>query len=336
MPTNSRHSPSNMANVKVTGSKSQTPRTMPRTRHEPGSFATATMRDDYCNSNFSLSSYPGSRRSYGSYDWNDTADSFPGDDDYLFHTDPLSGFDSLSVSSSNYMMPVLSGAGALDTDATYDMLASNALSRHAPMVSGVAYPSHQAPTLTQDLLPGVYNPMEANFCNQFMDDGSGLRTTAWHDRMLTPPPEPFVQAALPTQILLSSQDLYDDHSQLLEDDNICEHLGPSKLLPYRSGHFEISPRRTTLLTQMDFSGPSRHNPVHPRPIRSASERSDTQYSGSDTSESKSSKDDNVDKVKARSNPLYDARPDKDGWYHCPMVDDYKCSHKPTRQKCVYA
>lgn len=50
-----------------------------------------------------------------------------------------------------------------------------------------------------------------------------------------------------------------------------------------------------------------------------------------------SRDEQVDKLKARSNPLYDAKPDRDGWYRCPLVKEAKCAHKhkPTKQRCIY-
>ncbi|EXJ90859.1 hypothetical protein A1O1_03964 [Capronia coronata CBS 617.96] len=47
------------------------------------------------------------------------------------------------------------------------------------------------------------------------------------------------------------------------------------------------------------------------------------------------KDEAVDKVKARSDPLYGAKADRNGWYHCPMFSQSKCAHKPTKQRCIY-
>jgi hypothetical protein len=54
-----------------------------------------------------------------------------------------------------------------------------------------------------------------------------------------------------------------------------------------------------------------------------------------SNESRISKDEPLDKVKARSDPLYEAKPGKDGFFHCPMFGDPKCTHKPTKQKCIY-
>jgi len=38
----------------------------------------------------------------------------------------------------------------------------------------------------------------------------------------------------------------------------------------------------------------------------------------------------------RNDPRYDVKADKDGLYHCPYVGTEGCSHKPTKQKCIYA
>lgn len=38
---------------------------------------------------------------------------------------------------------------------------------------------------------------------------------------------------------------------------------------------------------------------------------------------------------ARSHPLYQQLPDKDGKYHCPEEGKTGCSHKPTPLKCNY-
>ena len=64
-----------------------------------------------------------------------------------------------------------------------------------------------------------------------------------------------------------------------------------------------------------------------------------EYSGgSDYEDSPDSpKDDSSDRVKARNNPLYNAKPDKDGLYRCPFTKRAdKCNHQPTKQKCIYS
>jgi hypothetical protein len=38
---------------------------------------------------------------------------------------------------------------------------------------------------------------------------------------------------------------------------------------------------------------------------------------------------------ARSHPLYQQTPDKDGKYHCPEEGKAGCTHKPTALKCNY-
>ena len=57
---------------------------------------------------------------------------------------------------------------------------------------------------------------------------------------------------------------------------------------------------------------------------------------SEDASSPQSRDDAGDKVKARSDPLYEMKPDKDGFYHCPKKTESNCAHKPTKQKCIFA
>ncbi|RMZ85060.1 hypothetical protein DV738_g345, partial [Chaetothyriales sp. CBS 135597] len=47
-------------------------------------------------------------------------------------------------------------------------------------------------------------------------------------------------------------------------------------------------------------------------------------------------DDAHDKSKARKDPRYSAPPDKDGFFRCPLVEHSGCTHKPTKQRCIYA
>ena len=106
----------------------------------------------------------------------------------------------------------------------------------------------------------------------------------------------------------------------------CEYLGPSKL--QFSRRVPLSDRATSILTAN--RGPVRHQ--QPRPIRSASERSPP------SSTTGSPKDEPVERTKnnPRNDPRYDVKPDKAGLYHCPYVGTEGCTHKPTKQKCIYA
>lgn len=37
----------------------------------------------------------------------------------------------------------------------------------------------------------------------------------------------------------------------------------------------------------------------------------------------------------RNDPRYEEKADKDGYFHCPYFAE-GCTHKPTKQKCIYA
>jgi hypothetical protein len=97
-----------------------------------------------------------------------------------------------------------------------------------------------------------------------------------------------------------------------EDSNACEYLGISKL----QAHSRLSKQ-----------------PRQPRAIRPSNERAVPQDSEDEDS---LARDDSSDKVKARSDPLYDMKPDRDGFYHCPKKDESNCNHQPTKQKCIFA
>lgn len=43
----------------------------------------------------------------------------------------------------------------------------------------------------------------------------------------------------------------------------------------------------------------------------------------------------VNDGRARTDPLYSAKPSKDGSYHCPFLTSERCQHKPTKLKCNY-
>lgn len=74
--------------------------------------------------------------------------------------------------------------------------------------------------------------------------------------------------------------------------------------------------------------------AQPRPIRSASERSDLLDEAMISMETRLTREDPVDRVKVRNDPLYAAKPQEDGKYHCPMKST-GCNHEPTGQRCIY-
>lgn len=107
----------------------------------------------------------------------------------------------------------------------------------------------------------------------------------------------------------------------------CEYLGVSALQFARSycSSFRANIHVLTL------SRPLPRN-SQPRPIRSASERTPP------SSASGSPKDEPIERTRnnPRSDRRYDAKPDADGYYHCPYAASENCNHKPTKQKCIYA
>jgi len=122
------------------------------------------------------------------------------------------------------------------------------------------------------------------------------------------------------------------YEPLSEPAQECEYLGVSKLQFARSSH----PTYRHIIEILTSTRTGRRLAQH-RPLRSASERN---YA-TPTSESPNlscSKDESMDKTKnnPRNDPRYDSKADKDGYYHCPFAHEGTCSHKPTKQKCIYA
>jgi hypothetical protein len=70
-------------------------------------------------------------------------------------------------------------------------------------------------------------------------------------------------------------------------------------------------------------------------LRPSNERIQTMDTAEDIP-SPTNKDDSSEKIKPRSDPLYDMKPAKDGFYHCPKKTESNCNHKPTKQRCIFA
>lgn len=155
-------------------------------------------------------------------------------------------------------------------------------------------------------------------------------------------PDPaWINHGMPTPPLFpDTMDLFDsgkdDRSMfepLPEPVQECEYLGVSKLQFARSGPpLPAIDSRNVLTLTRTIPRLAQH-----RPIRSASERNyASPISGSP--EHPYAKDEPIEKAKnnPRNDPRYDAKPDKDGYYHCPFTREGTCTHKPTKQKCIYA
>lgn len=131
----------------------------------------------------------------------------------------------------------------------------------------------------------------------------------------TPPPEQLIEAGM-----LRPQ-----------EPTVCEHLGPSALQHMRLdlGIHDSSGRLIHPCSK------SRRSP--PRPIRPSNERNNSQDNCEDGSGSPSK--DKDERPTARTDPLYNTKPDKDGFYHCPHYNDgtdKACKHAPVKQKCIFA
>lgn len=297
----SRHAPQSAADYSYHGYRS-----VPRHQALPQSdvcFSSATLDPDMMNMNYSLSSATSGSRHYSNPSWSASSNSGPTVDDFL----PVSAYDSLSLSGSCYPMSMIPASDAMDV--TNDLAAGESLSRHAALDPNMIMDDYSLMDLDQ----------EAAIMDGYLADyGSG--------RYLTPPPEEFLQRCF-------NNDNHGRHSRatgIKHEPTVCEDLGVSKLQSYRLGSCcDIVGCRLTHLTH------SRHSA--PRPIRPSSERTEAHSSRRDSVESRHSAKEDHDKVKARNDPRYDAKPDSDGLYHCPFNKGAdKCNHRATKQKCIYS
>lgn len=241
--------------------------------------------------------------------WNGTYSGY-----YSGHDD--AHFDSMHVNAKpipdhSYMIPVMSGPHCY-TAPMFDQFSQGPMSQ----------------TLTGPLLESPYQDVitadEVLLASPISMDYPGYGHTSqhtWRHGQLSPPADIFHPEL-------------DDFSMEAACDVPFQTLPESAI----SGTFtyeKVSTRSVHMFCVMGFANescsPSRYG--QPRPIRSASEKSHNTMAPQDIHYSRN---DRADKVKARSDPRYDISPDKDGNFHCPMLGDGTCNHKPTKQKCIYA
>lgn len=128
---------------------------------------------------------------------------------------------------------------------------------------------------------------------------------------MSPPPEQMLQLS----------------TELPDEPTICEHLGVSKL-QYRLERYTGAWRAL----ETNTSGSTKPRRSIPRPLRPSSERTRSQ----DDADSDSGSPPKDSPASARTDPMYDTKPDQTGHYHCPMKLELKCNHAPTKQKCIFA
>lgn len=296
-------------------------------------FSSATLADDFAACNFSLTSSAGSSRYSGSTTGGPSSCSYSDSDDYLLSASAMS-YSPSNATGNTYGLAGTSSLGVFDNDPVYEFLTDDVMSGNNSTDMNLVSPSYPGQDQTQDLLTS-YLPMDVlSLYSPGMMTNFSSTELSWPTRALTPPPEAYVQEVLPHHHFLSAQDFQDESCRTNQDIASYAANDMSKALDQRSERPSL-PQSRLVLMQMQCSA-ARRSMFQPRPIRSASERSDS-FTGPITSstETRASRDEPLDKVKARSDPLYEAKADKDGWYHCPMFKKLKCTHKPTKQKCIY-
>ena len=214
---------------------------MPVNYSEPMAISSAMAADEFPNSNFSLiSSSPGSYRYPGSKPSSVSSESYPDSDDYFLPTTSSVSFSSLGASDSTFTLPGMSGIGVYDSDPTYEFLADHVLSSNSPPEMN-SVPSHYpGQTQPQEYLAPTYIPMDAPMYNSGMMNFCSP-DISWQSRILTPPPEDYVQEVLP-QHLMAAQNFHED-SQSDRDFSVSvfEAKDTSKSQAFRSDRLNSPP-----------------------------------------------------------------------------------------------
>ncbi|KAL6248069.1 hypothetical protein RBB50_005417 [Rhinocladiella similis] len=281
-------------------------------------FTSASV-DDFINPNFALAStcVPTRHRYSGQHDA--VIPSGYLDSDFKISPTSAMGYSSVTAPDTSYPLSVTSSLSGYDPDPAYDeFLTEDALSSNnfvdMNLVSSSQYPGQ---IQSQDVMNLGYMPSDLSSYSPGMLNNAYPTDMPLANAPLTPPPEEQVH-----------QELF--HQQYVSTQAFLEY-------PYRANENSSLYRASTMSKPNAYSVPKRIV-IQPRPIRSALERDGAMSdSGSSSADNPSIHEDSSgDKAKVRNSPLYDAKPDEDGYFHCPMVKEHQCkSHKPTKQKCIY-
>jgi len=317
------------------GSKSRSPRTVPVTQSDSLDFSSSTMAE--IPSHYALtSSCHGSRRPNMVNSDLMSCNNYPGssgDDFFLSATSSMS-FNPIT-SAATFSGPLLPTMGSFDEldSSPYDPWVASVVSTSSPTeMNFVTLPYHsQGPS--QDILSPY---VDVSMCGPaVMNPCYGPDAFNWSPigRPDTPPPEAYIDRILPQQ-LSPPEDIQDDPCADEQD----YHMFEVTEISTSSSHRSDCQRTPVHIVHTDLASSSSlasRQLAQPRPIRSASDRSDLLDENRKSPDSRIAKDDQGDKVKARNHPLYDATPKEDGKFHCPMKDKAGCNHEPTGQRCIY-
>lgn len=318
------------------GSSSRIPRNTGVSYQEPMAFTSASV-DDFINPNFALAStcVPTRHRYSGQHDA--VIPSGYLDSDFKISPTSAMGYSSVTAPDTSYPLSVTSSLSGYDPDPAYDeFLTEDALSSNnfvdMNLVSSSQYPGQ---IQSQDVMNLGYMPSDLSSYSPGMLNNAYPTDMPLANAPLTPPPEEQVHQELFHQQYVSTQAFLEYPYRANENSSLYRASTMSKPNAYRSAH-------SVMLAGGIANPPLRSVPkrivIQPRPIRSALERDGAMSdSGSSSADNPSIHEDSSgDKAKVRNSPLYDAKPDEDGYFHCPMVKEHQCkSHKPTKQKCIY-
>ena len=312
----------------TSGSYSRMPRTMPVIHTNSLPFSSASLASEASGENFSLSSsLSGSRRYHGGRP-NTFSGSHP-DGDFLLPASSGVNYAPVSTADSLYAVPLMTVMNGFDTDMSSDFLSEDIFSDNN-MASHYFEPAQYL---------GQAQPQVAFNSSGFMSSEMSFNTGTYSG--LTPieylqqgPPSPEDEESIEYKLAsLSGQ------NTLCPDEEFT--------IDQADTFYNATQQRSDLSSVLRVNATNQYLDSldsrsfrPPRPLRSASERnmygSDQQTSPTSSTEARSpSKEDTTPREKARTHPLYNSKPDKNGKFHCPMMKQGQCNHPPTPQRCVY-
>ncbi|KAJ9630398.1 hypothetical protein H2204_008463 [Knufia peltigerae] len=283
-------------------------------------FTSASV-DDFINPNFTLASTCVSirHRYLGQHDAV-LPSGYPDSDDFMISPTSAMSYPSVTAPGT-YPLSVTSSLSGYDADPAYDeFLTDDALSSNNFVDMNLVSSSHYPGQIqSQDVMNHGYVPSDLSSYSPGILNNAYTTEMPLANAPLTPPPEEQVHQELFHHQYVSTQGYLEDPYRTTEDAPL-----------YRASAMSKNPNAYSVTKRIT---------IQPRPIRSAIER-DGAVSDSGSSSStdirSSQEDPSGDKTKVRNSPLYDAKPDEDGYFNCPMVKEHQCkSHKPTKQKCIY-
>lgn len=201
------------------GSQSRIPRSMPVISPESRRFTSAT--GEVTQENFSLiSAASGSRRTHGGRPMVLSPGSYSDDDLFLSTTSAMS-YPPMTASESPYALPVMSSLNSYDIDLTSEFLTEDAFSTSASADLTLVPSQYHGQNSPQEEMNSGYMPMDSLYLPCVPVVPSYCTATFSPQRLLTPPPENYLEDILSAHMLQDALCPMDKKDATCEASPIC-------------------------------------------------------------------------------------------------------------------